>query len=172
MRRGHRGPTATRRSRRPASLPRASAAASRHDPSRPRCPVDRPGAGAAPADGEQEALELDHADPLAVYRQRFHLPIGPGRAPAIYFCGHSLGSQPVDTRAAVLEELDDWAALGVRAHFQGRRPWYPYHERFRDCGARLVGAVPGEVVMMNSLTVNLHLMLATFYRPRATAIRS
>jgi kynureninase len=123
------------------------------------------GGGAAPAGDEQEALALDRADPLATHRRRFHLPIGPGGAPAIYFCGHSLGLQPVDTRAAVLGELDDWAALGVRAHFEARHPWYSYHERFRDCGARLVGAEPGEVVMMNSLTVNLHLMLATFYRP-------
>ena len=123
------------------------------------------GGGAAPAGDEQEALALDRADPLATHRRRFHLPMGPGGAAAIYFCGHSLGLQPVDTRAAVLGELDDWAALGVRAHFEGHHPWYSYHERFRDCGARLVGAEPGEVVMMNSLTVNLHLMLATFYRP-------
>ncbi len=124
-----------------------------------------PSAGPAAGDDEQEALGLDRADPLAAYRQRFHLPPAPGGAPAIYFCGHSLGLQPVGARTAVLEELDDWATLGVRAHFEGRHRWYAYHERFRDCGARLVGAIPGEVVMMNSLTVNLHLMLATFYRP-------
>jgi kynureninase len=121
--------------------------------------------GAAPVADEQEALELDRTDPLAGYRQRFRLPTGPDGAPAIYFCGHSLGLEPVGARAAVLEELDAWAALGVRAHFEGRHPWYSYHEGFRDGGARLVGAMPGEVVMMNSLTVNLHLMLATFYRP-------
>src|SRR5262245_9103515 len=74
---------------------------------------------------------------------------------------------PKAVRTIVNEELDDWAALGVEAHFRSRRPWYSYHERFRDSGARLVGARPGEVVMMNSLTVNLHLMLATFYRPNA-----
>jgi kynureninase len=130
-------------------------------------PVSRPeSAGTAPgAVDEEEALGLDRADPLAACRQRFLVPASAGGAPAIYFCGHSLGLQPVDARAAVLEELDDWAALGVRAHFEGRHPWYSFHERFRDCGARLVGALPGEVVMMNSLTVNLHLMLATFYRP-------
>lgn len=66
----------------------------------------------------------------------------------------------------ILEELDDWAALGVEGHFEGRRPWYPYHEQFRELGARLVGARPGEVVIMNSLTVNLHLLMVSFYRPR------
>src|SRR5205823_13872211 len=63
------------------------------------------------------------------------------------------------------QELEDWARLGVEAHFRGRTPWYGYHELFRESGARLVGALPGEVVMMNSLTVNLHLMMAAFYRP-------
>jgi kynureninase len=74
---------------------------------------------------------------------------------------------PKAARALVDEELDDWEALGVEGHFRSRRPWYSYHEQFRETGARLVGARPGEVVMMNGLTVNLHLMLATFYRPTA-----
>jgi kynureninase len=128
-------------------------------------PVSCPDQLAATSEAEAAALALDHADPLAACRARFHLPGTSGGGPAIYFCGHSLGLQPRGTRAAVLEELDAWAALGVQAHFQGRHPWYSFHERLRDAGARLVGALPGEVVMMNSLTVNLHLMLATFYRP-------
>jgi kynureninase len=112
------------------------------------------------------AAELDHADPLAAYRDAFLVPQRPDGRPAIYFCGHSLGLQPRALRPLLEQELDDWARLGVEAHFKGTTPWYGYHEVFRDVGARLVGARPGEVVMMNSLTVNLHLMLVTFYRPR------
>ncbi|MCI0464841.1 MAG: kynureninase [Gemmataceae bacterium] len=111
------------------------------------------------------ALALDARDPLRPYREQFLIPPRPDGLPAIYFCGHSLGLQPRGVRALIEQELDDWARLGVEAHFQGRTPWYDYHEQFRDSGARLVGARPGEVVMMNSLTINLHLMLATFYRP-------
>jgi kynureninase len=112
------------------------------------------------------ATALDHADPLARFRDAFLLPRRPDGRPAVYFCGHSLGLQPRALRPLLGQELDDWARLGVEAHFQGTTPWYSYHEVFRDVGARLVGARPGEVVMMNSLTVNLHLMLVTFYRPR------
>ncbi len=106
------------------------------------------------------ALDLDAADPLRRFRKQFLVP-----RESVYFCGHSLGLQPASVRALLGQELDDWADLGVDAHFKGRTPWYSYHEVFREVGARLVGAAPGEVVMMNSLTVNLHLMLATFYRP-------
>jgi kynureninase len=112
------------------------------------------------------AAELDHADPLARFREAFLIPRRPDGQPATYFCGHSLGLQPRALRPLLEQELDDWARLGVEAHFKGTTPWYAYHEAFRDVGARLVGARPGEVVMMNSLTVNLHLMLVTFYRPR------
>ncbi|HEV8199679.1 MAG TPA: kynureninase [Candidatus Polarisedimenticolia bacterium] len=122
--------------------------------------------GAAPLD-EEEARRLDLADPLSRFRSRFAVPGGPDGRPLLYFCGHSLGLMPKAARALVDEELDDWEALGVEGHFRSRRPWYSYHEQFRDSGARLVGARPGEVVMMNGLTVNLHLMLATFYRPTA-----
>jgi kynureninase len=114
---------------------------------------------------EAFALHLDAADPLAHFRDRFHVPRRPDGRPVIYFCGNSLGLQPKTARVLVEQELDDWARLAVDAHFQGRTPWYSYHEVFRDSGARLVGARPGEVVMMNSLTVNLHLMMVTFYRP-------
>ncbi|MCG8405356.1 MAG: kynureninase [Phycisphaerales bacterium] len=114
---------------------------------------------------ESFAQKLDAEDPLRHYRDRFHLPIGPDGQPVIYFAGNSLGLQPKTAREAVVQELEDWARLGVDAHFEGRTPWYPYHEVFRETGARLVGANPGEVVMMNSLTVNLHLMMVSFYRP-------
>lgn len=114
---------------------------------------------------ESFAHDLDAKDPLRGYRDRFHVPLDKTGKPVIYFCGNSLGLMPKAAREAVTQELDDWAGLGVDAHFEGRSPWYSYHEQFREVGARLVGARPGEVVMMNSLTVNLHLMMATFYRP-------
>lgn len=114
---------------------------------------------------EAFALALDAKDPLRACRERFCIPVDKSGKPFIYFCGNSLGLMPTAARELVARELDDWARLGVDAHFEGRSPWYSYHEQFREMGARLVGALPGEVVMMNSLTVNLHLMMATFYRP-------
>jgi kynureninase len=114
---------------------------------------------------ESFALQTDAHDPLARFRDQFHIPAHVDGQPVIYFCGNSLGPQPRATRRLVGEELDAWAQLGVAAHFKDPAPWYSYHELFRDAGARLVGAQPGEVVMMNSLTINLHLMMATFYRP-------
>jgi kynureninase len=114
---------------------------------------------------EAFAVRLDADDPLARFRDEFLIPQRPDGGPVIYFCGNSLGPQPRLARQLVDEELDAWARLGVGAHFKEPAPWYSYHELFRDAGARLVGARPGEVVMMNSLTVNLHLMMATFYRP-------
>jgi kynureninase len=108
---------------------------------------------------------LDAEDPLRRFRDAFHLPCRPEGSTLVYLCGHSLGLQPRAGRGLIEQELDDWAALGVEGHFRGRDPWFPYHEQFREIGAHLVGAQPGEVVMMNSLTVNLHLMMATFYRP-------
>jgi kynureninase len=114
---------------------------------------------------ESYALELDAADPLAGFRDQFHIPRQSDGSRVVYFCGNSLGLQPTAAKALVDRELDDWAALGVAGHFTADNPWYSYHELFRESGARLVGALPGEVVMMNSLTVNLHLMMVTFYRP-------
>lgn len=111
------------------------------------------------------AQDMDARDPLRVYRDRFCLPTRTNGESVIYLCGNSLGLQPKTTRALLNEELDAWSQLGVDAHFGSKRPWYPYHELFRETCARLVGAQPGEVVMMNSLTVNLHLMMVSFYRP-------
>ena len=110
------------------------------------------------------ARRLDERDPLARFRSRFSIPERGGE-PVLYFNGNSLGLMPKGARERVVQELDDWASLAVNAHFEGKTPWFSYHEIFRESGARLVGAVPGEVVMMNGLTVNLHLMMATFYRP-------
>ena len=115
--------------------------------------------------GEAFARRLDAEDPLAGYRERFALPHGPGGAPLIYFCGNSLGVMPKAARTLVEQELDDWAALAVDGHFKAAAPWYAYHEQLRDPAARLVGAQGREVVAMNGLTVNLHLMLVSFYRP-------
>ena len=120
---------------------------------------------------EAFARRLDEADPLGHYRERFHVPPGPDGRPSAYLCGNSLGLQPRAARALVEQELDAWARLGVEGHFKPEAPWYSYHELFRGPGARLVGAEPGEVVMMNSLTVNLHLMMATFYRPAGARTR-
>lgn len=114
---------------------------------------------------EAFARQLDAADPLASYRNQFHIPKGPDGRDIVYFAGNSLGLQPKATRELINQELDDWAALAVEAHFHGKTPWYSYHEVFREAGARLVGGLPGEVVMMNSLTVNLHLLMVSFYRP-------
>jgi kynureninase len=120
---------------------------------------------------EAYARQLDAADPLAHFRDQFLIPPAPDGKPCVYLCGHSLGLQPKAAQEFVNQELGDWAKLGVEGHFRSRSPWYSYHELFRDVGARLVGAEPGEVVFMNSLTVNLHLMLATFYQPARERFR-
>ncbi len=111
------------------------------------------------------ARELDAADPLKKYREQFHIPKKPNGDDAIYFSGNSLGLQPKTVREYVEQELEDWAKLGVRGHLSARKPWIPYHEFLAEQTARLVGAKPIEVVVMNSLTVNLHLMMVSFYRP-------
>jgi kynureninase len=116
---------------------------------------------------EAFAREQDGADPLRACRELFHIPRAandPSR-PAVYLCGNSVGLQPRGVREAVEQELEDWARLGVDGHLRGRDPWFSYHEQFREPAARLVGGVPGEAVMMNSLTVNLHLLMVSFYRP-------
>lgn len=112
---------------------------------------------------EEAAHELDRQDPLRGYRRRFHIPEG-----AAYFCGNSLGLQPLGAAEQVAAELEAWSRLAVDGHFKDEMPWYTYHERFAEPAARLVGARPDEVVLMNSLTVNLHLMMVTFYRPTAS----
>src|SRR5947207_12988356 len=114
---------------------------------------------------EQFALQLDSEDPLRHFRQKFHLPLGKDDRPLIYFAGNSLGLMPKAARAIVEEELDNWAKLGVDAHHATGTPWYSYHEALREPMARLVGSKPLEVICMNSLTVNLNLMMATFYQP-------
>jgi kynureninase len=116
------------------------------------------------ASDERRPLELDRTDPLPTRRSEFHVP--PFRDGEVaYFAGNSLGLQPRRLRARLDRELADWAELGVEGHLEAEHPWLSYHERLRDPAARLVGARPAEVVVMNSLTVNLHLLMVSFYRP-------
>ncbi|MEE2718806.1 MAG: kynureninase [Planctomycetota bacterium] len=117
------------------------------------------------------ARRLDAEAELPSQREHFHVPLTERGDDAIYFCGNSLGLQPRATAAHVEEIVADWQRLGVDGHRGARTPWYTYHEIFREQGARLVGARPGEVVMMNSLTVNLHLLLTSFYRPQGRRTR-
>ncbi|MEN9704156.1 MAG: kynureninase [Pseudomonadota bacterium] len=116
------------------------------------------------------ARALDAADRLAPFRDRFLLPVDAQGAPQVYLCGHSLGLQPKDARRYIDEVLDDWARRGVEGHHDGRRPWIPYAEALQEGFARLAGARPIEVVGMNSLTVNLHLLMASFYRPQGRRV--
>lgn len=111
------------------------------------------------------AKKMDGQDPLASYRERFYIPQVNDKD-AYYFTGNSLGLQPKSTQAFLQQELDDWAQYGVEGHFHAKNPWVAYHKILSDPFARLVGAKPAEVVAMNGLTVNLHLMLVSFYRPQ------
>jgi kynureninase len=121
--------------------------------------------------GEDRALALDAVLDPASRRAEFLIPpaVGGDFPLTAYLAGNSLGLQPRATRAELMADLDAWEEYGVHGHTDADRPWFPYHEELRDPAARLVGALPREVVVMNSLTVNLHLLLASFYRP--TAIR-
>ncbi|MGV3461294.1 MAG: kynureninase [Flavobacterium sp.] len=112
------------------------------------------------------AQQLDAQDKLAKYRNEFIFPQISGRQ-VIYFTGNSLGLQPKRTKAYVDEVMDDWAKLAVEGHFYADKPWWDYHERFCNPLSRLVGALPSEVTVMNTLTVNLHLLMVTFYQPTA-----
>src|SRR3954465_7581254 len=109
---------------------------------------------------EKFALQLDSEDPLRRFRDKFHLPAANDES-LIYFAGNSLGLMPKTVRQIIDQELSDWEKLGVDAHLRAKTAWYNYHETVRDSTARLVGAQPNEVICMNSLTVNIHLMMAT-----------
>jgi kynureninase len=114
--------------------------------------------------GENFAIAMDERDLLKDFRGRFLFPNTEG-GDCVYLCGHSLGLQPKAAAACIEEELKEWARLGVEGHFQAKNPWMPYHRLLTEQTAELVGAKPHEVVVMNSLTVNLHLMMVSFYRP-------
>jgi len=111
------------------------------------------------------ALSLDFNDELKEYRSRFYIPKMDGKE-LIYFCGNSLGLQPKTVKSFIEIELEDWARLGVEGHFEGRNPWFGYHKQFEGPVSRLVGALPHEVVVMNALSVNLHLLMTSFYQPK------
>jgi kynureninase len=117
-------------------------------------------------DRRDEAQARDAADTLAPFRARFAIPRDAHDRELTYLSGHSLGLMPLAAREVVAQELDEWSRLAVLGHEAGRRPWVPYHENLTAGLAELTGAHPGEVVAMNSLTVNLHLMMASFYRPQ------
>ena len=113
------------------------------------------------------AGEMDTRDPLKGLRERFFIPKDTDGSDLIYFTGNSLGLQPKTVRDHIEQELKDWERLAVEGHLRAKHPWLPYHEFLTDQMARVVGAKPIETVVMNSLTVNLHLMMVSFYRPRA-----
>ncbi len=117
------------------------------------------------------AEHLDSIDPLSRFRDRFELPRDASGNPVTYLVGNSLGPMPKAARALVMQELDAWGGMASEARFRGARPWYRYHEMFREPLARLVGAQPDEIVAMNGLTVNLHLLLASFWRPQGQRSR-
>ncbi len=113
------------------------------------------------------AQKLDAEDSLAKFRDQFHL-LKNDEKHIVYLCGNSLGLQPKNVKAAIEQELNDWATLGVEGHFHGKNPWMYYHKLLNEKAAKVVGANPSEVVVMNNLTANLHLMMVSFYRPTKT----
>jgi len=116
------------------------------------------------------AQESDEKDALKHFRSKFYIPQHNGNN-CIYFTGNSLGLQPKSTKEYVDQELEDWAQLGVEGHFKAKNPWLSYHEMFPKQLSKIVGALPEEVVVMNQLTVNLHILLTTFYRPTKTRFK-
>lgn len=114
---------------------------------------------------EQFAAKLDAKDSLAHFREKFYIPKQLSGEDVLYFTGNSLGLQPKSVRAFIEQELKDWENLGVEGHLHAKNPWMPYHEFLTEQMAEIVGAKPLETVVMNSLTVNLHLLMVTFYRP-------
>ncbi|MFI1771670.1 kynureninase [Thalassobellus citreus] len=118
--------------------------------------------------GLDYAKEQDRNDALSSYRNQFHIPKDKHGNDLIYMTGNSLGLQPKTTKAYVNQELEDWANLGVEGHLEAKNPWLPYHEFLTESMAKVVGAKPIEVVVMNTLTANLHFMMVSFYKPTKT----
>lgn len=117
------------------------------------------------------AQQMDANDALKSYRERFYFPTFTNK-PVRYFTGNSLGLQPKSARDYVNQELDDWAKWGVEGHFHGKNPWFKYHEFLTEKAAKVVGALPVEVVVTHSLTTNLHLLMVSFYRPNKATGRT
>ena len=114
------------------------------------------------------AKQLDQEDPISYLRNEFHIPRDKEGKEWLYFTGNSLGLQPKITSKYIEQELDDWANFGVEGHFEAKNPWLSYHELLTDTMAKVVGAKPVEVVVMNTLTTNLHLLMVSFYQPSKT----
>ncbi|AJR03640.1 kynureninase [Siansivirga zeaxanthinifaciens] len=114
------------------------------------------------------AIKQDENDPSASYKNQFHIPKDKHGNDLIYMTGNSLGLQPKNTKSYINQELEDWANLGVEGHTEAKNPWLPYHEFLTESMAKIVGAKPIEVVVMNTLTTNLHLMMVSFYKPTKT----
>ena len=118
--------------------------------------------------GLDYAKQQDQNDQLSKYRQHFHIPKDTNGNELIYMTGNSLGLQPKSTKSYINQELEDWANLGVEGHLEAKNPWLPYHEFLTESMANVVGAKPIEVVVMNTLTANLHFMMVSFYKPTKT----
>lgn len=114
----------------------------------------------------QFAKKMDRTDPLKKFRAKFNYPTARGKS-TIYFTGNSLGAQPKTAEKYLTQELQDWAKLGVEGHVHARRPWMDYYKFFKKTLSKLTGARPSEIIAMNQLTINLHLLLVSFYRPTA-----
>ena len=118
--------------------------------------------------GLEYAIQQDQLDKISNYREQFHIPKDNNGNDWLYFTGNSLGLQPKTTQAYLQQELNDWANFGVEGHFEAKNPWMPYHEFLTESMAKIVGAKPIEVVIMNTLTTNLHLLMVSFYQPTKT----
>ena len=121
--------------------------------------------------GLEYAVQQDLLDELSEYREQFHIPKDENGKNWLYFTGNSLGLQPKSTKNYINQELDDWANLGVEGHIEAKNPWITYHEFLTDSMAKIVGAKPIEVVVMNTLTTNLHLLMVSFYQPTKTKFK-
>lgn len=123
-----------------------------------------------PIDSLAYAKLCDQNDALAPIKSQFHIPTHAGK-PCLYFTGNSLGLQPKNLQALVVQELDDWARWGVEGHLHAKNPWLSYHEAFSEPLSKLVGAKPSEVVVMNTLSANLHFLLVSFYQPKGKKVK-
>ncbi len=111
------------------------------------------------------ARQCDEKDALKAFRKRFHFPKREDGSDKVYLCGNSLGLQPSNTKDYINQVLLDWQTYGVEGHTEAKMPWMPYHEFLAESMSKIVGAKPSEVVIMNTLSVNLHLMMVSFYNP-------
>ncbi len=114
------------------------------------------------------AQRMDLEDPLGHFQDKFHFPLQKNGEPYVYLCGNSLGLQPKNVKESIEQELTDWKNYGVEGHFHAKNPWMPYHEFLTESMAKVVGAKPEEVIVMNTLSVNLHLMMVSFYNPTSS----